>query len=175
VRTLGQDIRYIRTVMPVLVPLGRLFMGSVWFWMAAGMVVAGFFGLYQLLLRQRARNKDVVSVRSRKANKQARIRLKTADAWRKQEDHTRFYQEIHRALWGYVGDKLGIPPADHAKEPVCILLGERKAAPESVQEFLDLIESCEYARYAPAPGAGAMDKIYDRALALISNLEQTIK
>ncbi|MCL1974286.1 MAG: BatD family protein [Bacteroidetes bacterium] len=175
VRTLGQDIRYIRTALPALVPLGRLFMGSPLFWALAAIVVAGFFAAYQWLLRQRARNRDLVSVKSRKANKQAKIRLKRGGELLKSGDHIRFYEEVHRALWGYVGDKLGLPPADHAKEPVCILLRERKASEESVSAFLDLIESCEYARYAPAPEAGAMDKIYDRALTLISNLEQTIK
>ncbi|MCL2502209.1 MAG: BatD family protein [Bacteroidales bacterium] len=174
VRTLGQDIRYIRTAMPVLTPVGRLFMGSVWFWTLAGAIALGFTGAYQLLLRRRVRNKDLVLVKSRKANKQAKMRLKTAGALLKQEHHTGFYQEVHRALWGYVGDKLGLPPADHAKGPVCVLLEERKAPQESVQEFLDLIESCEFARYAPASGVGEMDKIYKRALLSISNLEQII-
>lgn len=175
VRTIGQDIRYIRTALPVMVPLGRMFMGSVLYWCIAVGVVAGFFVAYQFLLRRRIRNKDLVSVKSRKANKQAKLKLKSAGELLKQVDYERFYEEIHRALWGYVGDKLGLPPADHAKNLVCILLRDKKSSEESVQEFLNLIEECEFARYAPAPEAGEMDHIFNRALALISNLEQTIK
>jgi len=103
------------------------------------------------------------------------MRLKMAGVLLKQNLHSGFYEEIHRALWGYVGDKLGVPPADHAKERICLLLTERKAPQELITEFSDLIEECEFARYAPAPGAGALDKVYDRALSLISKLEQSIK
>lgn len=175
VRTLGQDVRYIRMAMPALVPAGRLFMGSKWFWGLAVAVAGGFFAAYRGLLKRRERNKDVVLVRSRKANKQAKMRLKTAGELLQRNQYARFYEEIHRALWGYAGDKLCIPPADYAKERVCALLAERKATAASIQEFIDLIESCEFARYAPAPEAGEMDKVYGKALMLISHLEQTIK
>ena len=175
VRTLGEDIRYIRTALPAFVPVGTLFMGSPLFWGLVVAMVFCFFILYFLLLRQRELNKDVVSVRSRKANKQARLRLKGAGELLKQNNYARFYEEINRALWGYAGDKLGVPPADHAKERVCEMMTARKASEVLVKEFSDLIEECEFARYAPAPGTGAMDKIYDRALELISTLEQSIK
>jgi len=175
VRTLGQDIRYIRTVFPVLAPVGQIFMGSMWFWIVAGTVVVGFLAMYQLLLKLQARNRDKVLVRSRKANKQAKLRLKSAGSLLKQNNHADFYAEVHRALWGYVGDKLGIPPADYAKDLVCALLAERHTSEELIHNFTDLVESCEFARYAPAPGEGEMDEVYDWALRLISNLEQTLK
>jgi len=175
VRTLGHDIRYIRTALPVFVPIGNLFMGSVTFWSILFALLVSFFVAYRLLLRKRERNKNVVLVRSRKANKQARKRLKRAEELLKEDSYAGFYEEVHHALWGYVGNKLGIPPADYAKEHVCALLLERRAPEEWVSEFSNLIEECEYARYAPAPEAGEMDKIFGRALQLISNLEQTIK
>ena len=175
VRNLGQDIRYIRTKLPPFTQVGNLFMGAPSFWGVAAALVVGFFISYRLLLRQRERNKDVVLVRSRKANKQARMRLKRAGELLKQNSYADFYEEVHRALWGYVGDKLGIPPADYAKERVCTVLTERKAPQAFALEFTDLIEACEFARYAPAPGEGEMDKVYGYALQLITNLEQTIK
>jgi hypothetical protein len=175
VRNLGQDIRYIRTPFPTLTSVGSLFMGSLTFW---GLVVAllfTFVTVYHLLLRQRERNKDLVLVRSRRANKQARMRLKRAGQLLGQKGYAGFYEEIHRALWGYAGNKLGVPPADYAKERVCLLFAERNASQELVTEFSDLIEACEFARFAPAPEAGEMDKVYARALNLISHLEQNIK
>ena len=175
VKDLGQDIRYIYTGLPALVPVSSFFMGSLTFWLLAGALVLCFFALYQLLLRRRERNKNVVLVRSRKANKQARLRLKTAGGFLKQADSARFYEEIDRALWGYMGDKLGIPPADHATERVVAMLHARKASEALIQEFSDLIAHCAFARYAPSAGSGEMDKIYDRALQLISQLEQYIK
>ena len=175
VRTLGQDIRYIRTALPVFVPIGKRFMGSMTFWSLFIALLVGFVIVYRVLFRQRERNKDVVLIRSRKANKQARMRLKRAGELLSQERYAGFYEEVHHALWGYVGNKLGVPPADYAKERVCAMLLERRASEEWVSEFSQLIEACEYARYAPLPKAGEMDKIYGRALQIISNLEQTIK
>jgi hypothetical protein len=175
VKDLGQDIRYIYTGLPALLPIQSFFMGSMGFWLLAGALVLGFFVLYQLLLRRRERNKNVVLVRSRKANKQARMRLKTAGSFLKQAESARFYEEIDRALWGYMGDKLGIPPADHATERVVAMLYAHKAPDSSIQEFSDLIAHCAFARYAPSAGSGEMDKIYDRALQLISQLEPYIK
>ena len=175
VKDLGQDIRYIYTAFPALMPIQSFFMGSMGFWLLAGALVLDFFVLYQLLLRRRERNKNVVLVRSRKANKQARLRLKTAGSFLKQADSARFYEEIDRALWGYMGDKLGIPPADHATERVVAMLHARKASESLTQEFSDLIAHCAFARYAPSAGTGEMDKIYERALQLISQLEPYIK
>jgi hypothetical protein len=175
VRNLGQDIRYIRTVLPAFAPIGALFIGSGAFWGLTIALLVCFFVAYRLLLKQRERNKDVVSVRSRKANKQAKMRLKTAGVLLKQNSYAKFYEEVHRALWGYVGDKLGVPPADHDKEHVCSLLTARNAPLPMIKELTDIIEACEFARYAPAPEAGEMNTIYSRALQIITNLEQTIK
>ncbi|MDR2585563.1 MAG: BatD family protein [Prevotellaceae bacterium] len=175
IRTLGHDIRYIDTAKPKLVSLGRLFMGSYRFWGYVAVAIVLFAIAYQLLLKRRERKKDLVSVRSRKANKLAKLRLKRAGELLNKDDYAGFYEEAFRALWGYVGDKLGVPPADQTKDRICLLLAERKAPQELISSFLALIESCEFSRYAPAPEAGEMDKVYGNALTLISQLEQTIK
>ncbi|MCL2727711.1 MAG: protein BatD, partial [Bacteroidales bacterium] len=100
---------------------------------------------------------------------------KTAGVLLKQNSYAKFYEEVHRALWGYIGDKLGVPPSDHDKEYVCTLLTERNAPQPLIAELSDLIETCEFARYAPAPEVGEMDTVYGRALQIITNIEQTIK
>lgn len=175
VQDLARDIRYIHTAPPKWRIRGQFFMFSPLFFIVLSVVLLLFAVVYRLLLKRRERQKDVVSVRNRKANKVAKLRLKTADILLRQELFSAFYEEIHRALWGYMSDKLGLAQAECSRDRVREILEQRGIAPEPIREFLDLIETCEFARYAPDPGQVEKEKIFARALTCISRLEQCLK
>jgi hypothetical protein len=118
---------------------------------------------------------DVIRVRNSKANKIARIRLKTAGVLLKQQLFEAYYEELHRALWGYIADKLGLSQADCSRERITEMLRERNVETDLIQNYTDLIESCEYARYAPDPGQMEKERIFDMAVKAISKMEQALK
>lgn len=139
------------------------------------MLVGVFGASYVLLNRRRERRKDIVRVRNSKANKIARTRLKAAASLLKQELFAGYYEEVHRTLWGYIGDKLALTQADYSRERVIRMLEEKKVDASVISEYMDLIEACEFARYAPDPGQMEKEKIFERAVAAISKMEQGLK
>lgn len=175
VQDLGEDIRYIRTAVPGWQPKGTFMISSVLFFGLLVLLCALFAGAYVLINKQRELHKDVVRVRNSKANKIARSRLKAAETLLKQQLFAGFYEEVHRALWGYMGDKLALAQADCSRERVTHLLEEKQVDPALIKEYLDVIEACEFARYAPDPGQVEKEKVFERAVAAISRMEQGLK
>ena len=116
-------------------------------------------------------NRDVAGVKNRKANKVAKARLKAAEGLMKQSLNTAFYEELHRALLGYASDKLTLALSDLSREKIRESLSAKKVNEELTNEFISLIDACEYARYAPDGGGVEMHSNYERAIKLISGLE----
>ncbi len=175
VQSLGEDVRYIQTALPKWHRKGSFFFGSWTFFLVLALLGGAFAGTYVSLNKMRERRKDVVRVRNSKANKIARNRLKTAQELLKQQLFAGYYEEVHRTLWGYIGDKLALSQADCSRERVTALLQQRGVDASLTEEFMALIEACEFARYAPDPGQVEKEKIYERAVAVISKLEQGLK
>lgn len=171
VRSIGSDIRYIKTGSSKFKRDNHFFFGSVSFFALLAMIIALYFVLNKYLSKRIERNRDVAGAKNRRANKVARARLKTAESMLKQKQYSRFYEELHRALLGYCSDKLNLPLSDLSRDNIAGSLTEKSVKPEFIQELLSLIEACEYARYAPDPGGIEMDNNYMRAIKLISDLE----
>jgi hypothetical protein len=173
---LGQDIRYIKTTAPVFAKSNGPFFGS-----------AGFIGMYSapallffLLIGLRRRNEtmaaDVVGTKRRRATKLAKKRLSVAEKHLKTNDKKAFYDEVSRATWGYLGDKLNIDMAELSKDNVEEKLQARAVKPETVTKLKALINTCEMALYAPVSDEHTeMKKNYDAAMNLIADLEDEIK
>lgn len=176
VRSLGEDIRYIRTKRPSFTrPQGRFFVATPAYWTVL-MVLAALAVLIGLLLRKAAaRRADVAGSRNRRATKMALRRLKTAGTYLRQDLPTAFYEELHKALLGFVSDKLGIDLADQTREHIAEALRSGGAAEEAVTAFTDLLGACEYARYAPDAGHEAMDAHYRQAVEAISSIDSGMK
>jgi len=173
---IGQDIRYIKTTTPVFNKTGGPFFGS-----------AGFIGMYSapallffLLIGLRKRNDnmaaDVVGTKRRRAIKLAKKRLSIAEKHLKTNDKKAFYDEVSRATWGYLGDKLNIDMAELSKDNVEDKLQARNVNPETIAKLKALINTCEMALYAPVSDEHTeMKKNYDTAMNLIADLEDGIK
>lgn len=171
---LGSDIRYIATSSPKLGRKGVFFVGSIWFFVAIAVIVAGWFAADRVLaLRKRLRG-DVKRTRNKRANKVATMRLKQAQVYLKENLHAPFYEELHKALLGYISDKLGIQFAQMQRDTICEVLQQKGVSEDNIAGFMQLLDNCEMARYSLDGGAVAMNEQYNKAIETISNLENRL-
>lgn len=173
-RLLGSDIRYLKTNIQ-LQKQPKLFFGTPTFW-AAYLISMLFFGIMLLINRKKLKdNADIARVRNRKANKVAVKRLKQASIYLKEGKKDSFYDEVLKGLWGYTSDKLNIPLSKLDKETIETQLTESKVGEDIRAEFMEILQTCEFARFAPGDAAEAMDKLYDQTMQVINKMENTIK
>jgi hypothetical protein len=175
VKNIGSDIRYISSDL-TLKPKNDFFLGSASFWMAIILPFIIFLVLVIVLQKQARENANVALRKTKRANKQARKRLKAAEKYMKASDKAHFYEETMKALWGYLSDKLLIPVADLTKDNVQDELLRHNASQELIDEFLKTLSDCEFARFSPVVEEDlSLENIFERSLNLIGQLENTIK
>ena len=171
---LNKDIHYIKTGDSTLRQQGDYFFGSAGYWIALGLLALAFLSLF-IIFRQRAiDNANISKMRGKKANKVAVKRLKKADKLMKQGRSDAFYDEVLRALWGYVGDKLSIPVEQLTRDNISLRLSERQVDTETIQLFLTALDECEFERYAPGDAAGNMNKTFNAAMTAITRIDETM-
>ncbi len=174
VSNLNTDIRYIVRESSRFSPAGSFFLGSPLFWGLFGSMtlIAVLVALiFRFLMHRRA---DVVHMKTRKASKKALKRLVGARKFLQQGNRSGFYEEMHKALLGFVADRMNVPYGELSGDRIGTLLQEHGAKPESCQEFLDLLDACEFARYAPSHDAKDMAAHYKTAGEIISVLDAEI-
>ncbi len=176
VRRVGEDIRYIKSGDLKLKRSGSYFYGSV-VYILAFLIPALLFVVGALLYRRRiAAAADIVRVKNKAANKMAKSRMKRAAVAMKSGNSGEFYQETLTALWGYVSYKLNIDPAELTRDNISELLVKRNVDDSLVTRFIEVLDRCEYARYAPGSNPeGAMNEIYSSAIAIITDMDKVIK
>ena len=108
--------------------------------------------------------------KNKKANKISKKRLKVAATYMKQGDKEAFYDEVIRALWGYLSDKLNIPVADLSRNTVTQTLKNREIDEVVITNFVEVIDNCEFAKYAPASVENQMEQDYNKARQVINKL-----
>jgi len=129
-----------------------------------------------LVYRKKAReNANIALVRNKKANRIATKRLKTAAAFMKQNNNEAFHEAILKAFWGYLSDKLSIPVADLNRETAVNRLNEKGVSEQVINDFVDVVEQCEFARFAPAGGSEARHELYKKAESTMGQMEKQIK
>ena len=175
VRSLGSDIRFISTKNPGLVSKGEFFVSSVLFWVLAALLCVLAVVCWFALRHLAARRADVAGTRHRKATKMAMKRLNLAHTFLKQNLYTAFYEELHKALLGFISDKLNIPVAELSRDRISEALLAGNVAESSVNAFIGVLDACEYARYAPSAGTDAMAAHYEEALEIISTIDSDMK
>lgn len=175
VRSLGQDIRYISTGPARLSEKGAFFVGSPLFVVICLAVLLVSALCWFMFRRMAARRADVAGNRNRKATKKALKQLRTASTFLKQNLYTAFYEELHKALLGFISDKLNIPMSELNRENISARLTEGGVPEDTVTAFVGLIDDCEFARYSPSAGNEAMQSHYDKAAELISTIDSSMK
>ena len=174
-KVLGQDIRYIKTGDTNLTRKDDYFFGSMSYWMWYIIPLALFIACMVIYRKQALENANVAKVRTKKANKVATKRMKNAGKLLAEKKTEAFYDEVLKALWGYISDKLSMPVSQLSKDNIEGKLQQHQVADELVKEFIDILNDCEFARYAPGSQDEKMDKIYSSAIEVISKMENSIK
>ena len=174
-KVLGEDIRYIKQNEVTLQPKGSFFYGSMTyrlFYIIPALAFIIFFIIYR---KQAAENANVAKMRTKKANKVATKRMKLAGKLLSENKKDAFYDEVLKALWGYISDKLNIPVSRLSKDNIEEKLRNHGVNEELIKEFLNALNDCEFARFAPGDENQAMDKVYSSSIEVISKMENSIK
>lgn len=168
-----QDIRYIKTGELSYTKVDSFFVGSVsyclWYLIPAILFSIVFF-LYRKQIKE---NADVIRMKTKRANKVAIKRLKQAEKHLHANQKEAFYEEVLRATWGYLSDKLIIPVADLNRDNIEQELLKYGASSELINKFIQVLDTCEFARYAPVDSDAAMDKVYKNAADAIGEMESS--
>ena len=172
---LSRDIRYIKTGDVDQRGTDEFFFGSVAYWITLAVMALVFISLF-VIFRQRAiENANVTKRRAGKANKVATKRLKKASALMAANKPGEFYDEVLRALWGYVGDKLNIPVEQLSHDNISQRLSDRSVGEDTIAQFMGALDECEFERYAPGDPKGNMNKVYEKAMTAIEQIEDTMR
>ena len=174
-KQLNQDIRYIKTDNTRLRAIDEFFFGSTFYWISLAVLLAVFISLFIIFRHRAIENANISKMRGKRANKVAVRRLRVADKLLKAGKQSEFYDEVLRALWGYVGDKLNMPVAQLSRENISQQFSERGVDEATLSQFLGALDECEYARYAPGDPRGNMNKVYDAAIQAIMKIEDFLK
>ena len=174
-RVLGEDIRFIKTGENNLQPKGvRYFRTWIYVWSLTIPFVFCVVGMWLNRRRIKA-NADLVKVKSKRASKMAQKRLKIAAGAMQSGDSGRFYQEVLTALWGYVSYKLNIPASELNRDNISEHLTRRGVTEGALRSFMEVLDQCEYVRYAPdSDREQGMDTFYRESMAVIMQLDKMI-
>lgn len=172
-RQLDRDIRFIHT--------GKLpkraaaaFILTPMYWLAIVAMVALFILIYAVLRKRIRERSNTVARRMRHADKMAVQRLRMAERYMNEANRHAFYEEMLRAMWGYISDKFNIPVASLTKEKIREELYRRNVAEATAEQFCEVISRSEEAQYAPS-ASGEMTDIYAEAVEVISKIESAVK
>lgn len=175
VKVLGQDIRFIKLGDTDLQKKGDFFFGTLSYWLWYIIPFILFVVMMVFFRKQAAENANLAKVKTKKANKVAVKRLKLAGKLLAENKKNEFYDEVLKALWGYISDKLSIPVSQLSKDNIEAELTKHGVAEDIIKTFIGALDECEFARYAPGSESEAMDKVYSMSVDAISKMENSIK
>ncbi|KAF0201828.1 MAG: hypothetical protein FD170_2319 [Bacteroidetes bacterium] len=172
---IGSDIRYIKTGQIKLSPVNDYLFGSMLFliWVIA---IPVLFILFLIIWRKELKKRsNIAFMRNKKATGIARKRLKSAERFMKQNKPDEFWAEASNALWGYMSDKFNIPRASLSMDSVSGALRSKGVKDELSSNFIEILNKCEFARFAPGNKTQAMDEIYKQSIEVITRTEDELK
>ncbi|MCD4696560.1 MAG: BatD family protein [Bacteroidales bacterium] len=175
IKYIGSDIRHIHTDNPGLKLTGSLFFGSVTFYilLAAPLILFVLFIIFwKNELKKRS---NIALMRNRKATKVAQKRLKKAQLFLQENKQNEFYEEVSQALWGYLSDKFSIPLVHLSMDSVKETLLKKDVKDEIIDSFINTLNNCEYARFAPGESQANMENIYDEGVIIITTMEKELR
>lgn len=174
VEVLNSDIRHIMTGGTGTSQRGARFFGSLSYLLVFPIALLVFALLVIVMRRHAASTADIAHNRHKHAGKVASKRLKLARQLQKGNQREAFYDEVMRALWGYVADKLGLPVADLSKDNVSLLLSQRGVDVNAIEAFASVLEECEFARFAQGAASTTMEQVMEQAADVIDKIEEKL-
>ena len=175
VKVLGTDILFIKTGDSALMQKGKYFFGTTAYYLWYIIPFVLFIVFVVIYRKQAVENANVARVKTKKANKAATKRMKLAGKLLSENKVNEFYDEVLKALWGYISDKLNIPVSKLSRDNIEAELAGHGVSEELIKEFIGALSECEFARYAPGNQNEAMDKVYSASVDVISKMENSIK
>lgn len=166
-----QDIRYLKTDDPSFSKINSFLFGSTAYYLWYVIPFLLFVTCFILYRKQIKENADVIRMKTKQANKVAVKRLKLAGKYLQSHQKEPFYEEVLRATWGYLSDKLVIPVANLNRDNIEIELSQYGASSLLISKFISILDTCEFARYAPAESDTAMDNLYKDTVDAIGEME----
>ena len=174
IKYLGSDIRHIMTGTGGLRPVNTYFFASPAYFLLMVALLVVFLLALILIKKRRQFKQDTVLVRNRRATKVAKGRLKNAYKYMKDNDQNHFYEEMSQALWGYISDKLGIERSVLSMETVKEAMMGKGIEEALSNQFVDTLNTCEFARFAPGDATAKMEGLYEKGLDLIMKVEKEV-
>lgn len=173
VRLLGSDIRFIKLTRPNLhAVVAPLVFSPLYFVIVVAMLLLSVV-LYFVIGKRIRDSHNTALVKGRRANKVAVQRFRAAERYMREQNRHAFYEEMLRALWGYISDRFNIPVADLTKETIREEL-TRRGAVDQAKDIISIISLCEEAQYSPVESA-TMNEIYGRGIDIVSKIESVVK
>lgn len=174
-KDLPKDIKDIKKGEAELHSVDNFFFGSVGYLMSLLIPFAAFVALLVIFRKRAIDNADLVKMKGKKANKIATKRLRQANKLMLAGKTNEFYDEVLRALWGYVGDKLNMPAEKLSRENISEKLQSHNVDDNTISKFLSAIDDCEMMRFAPGDPEGNMNKTFESAMTAIMEIENVMK
>lgn len=174
VKYLGKDIRFVKSDPGNLKKAGNIFLSKQSFYSSYAFSLLAFLLVLFLRREHLRRNSDISIVKNRKAGKIAIKRLHLASVCLKNEEIDQFYDEILKALWGYLSDKLNIPVSDLTRTNAIAVLQEQGIDDDNINNLTNILDTCEFARFSPSSSGTAAVTIYDGASQFIKSVENLI-
>ena len=174
VKYLGKDIRFVKSDPGSLKKSDNILVTKQSFYSAYAFSLLAFLLILFLRREHIRRNSDVSLVKNRKAGKVAIKRLHSASICLKNEEIDQFYDEILKALWGYLSDKLNIPVSDLSRNNAIASLQEQGIEEDMIKNLAEILDACEFARFAPSSSETEAASIYEGASQFIKSVENLI-
>ncbi len=175
IQFLGEDIRFIKSPTSRLKPANTFLFGTWPFTLGYLIPALMFIVIFFIYKKKIKENANVRLMRTKRANKLARKRLKKAAQLLKAGQSEAFYEELSKGLWGYISDKLSIPGSELTRDNVRQILSKNAAPEENIEGLLQILDTCEFARYSPASEERERENLYKQAIEIISKLENNLK
>ena len=174
IKYLGSDVRHIMRDNPKLKTKGSTFFASTIYFTILLALLLLFVALSFILNKRAEMTKDTAANRNRKADKVAHGRLKRAEQFLKSKDQEGFYVEMSQALWGYIADKLDIERSKLSMDTVSEAMKEKKVPDELTNQFVETLNNCEFARFAPGNAEEKMGDLYQQGIKVITKAEKVL-
>lgn len=175
VKMLASDIRYIKLGRVDFKPAGMFVVGSLPYTLSYVIPLVIFLIIFFIDRKNLSDSLNVAKSRNKKANRVVNRRMKQVSALLKAKEHDRFYDELLRALWGYMADKLNINTSDLNRDNIREKMTEAGLSEQDIADFINLLDECEFARYAPGDKVEGMDRTYETAREVIIRIENNMR
>lgn len=175
IKYLGSDIRFIKTTSPKFSIRGYVFAFSWSYFLILTLLLLIFIGFVIVFRKQIAMRKNLGLMRNKRASKLAHKRLKKAYDYMKNDKKDLFFVEISQVIWGFVADKCNISTSQLSMDSISLELSKIEIEENIISDFVNLLNDCEFARFAPSDSKNLMQQFYERAFNAIITLEKVIK